>query len=487
MSRHLMLVPSLACPAGCSYCFGPHEGGPAMRQETIQAIVAWQNALEAQESLEITFHGGEPLVPGFRFYSMAIPLLKEGLAGRRVHFAMQSNLWLLTDELCELFREYKVSIGTSLDGPQAINDAQRGQGYFERTMAGIQRARAHGIEVGCIATFTRPSFTHAQEIFDFFLHEGLSFTVHSASPSLRYPTSSDWALSTEEHGELLVGMLDRYLANLNNIRISTLDAMCRSVSAGQAGICTFGDCLGDYLAVGPDGEIYPCQRFAGMPEYRLGSVHENPGPGTLPASPVWQAFQERQERIETECGNCAHLGYCRGGCPYNVLVANAGSLSKTLRDPQCLAYKRVFSFIADRALEEVFSPENMDEVVNRPDQEKGLLRRGRLLNLMQGGPHPSETARNSRQILAAVAIAGKDSPAQAARKFELLSLTTNPERTESAMRAFHEHKLNSSKFVRRRNQAQLRGYDRPALLTLQPGATIQGHGKNKRMPRGWFS
>ena len=41
--------------------------------------------------------------------------------------------------------------------------------------------------------------------------------------------------------------------------------------------------------------------------------------------------------------------------------------------------------------------------------------------------------------------------------------------------------------VQRSNQAPLRGYDRSVLLTLQPGAIIQGRGKNKRMPRGWFS
>ena len=408
-----------------------------MRQETIEAIIAWQETCDDGETLEITFHGGEPLAAGPKFYRMALPLLKKGLSPRRVRFAIQSNLWLLTDELCDLFTEFKVSVGTSLDGPQEVNDAQRGRGYFDKTMAGIQRARAHGMEVGCIATFTRQSLARAQEIFDFFLHEGLNFSVHCASPSLRYSNSDGWALTNEEHGDLFAGMLDRYLGNLKDIRISTLDAMCRSVTAGEAGICTFGDCLGDYLAVGPGGEIYPCQRFAGMPEYQVGNVHENPNAEHLQVSPVWRSFLKRQESIQTECGECAHLGYCRGGCPYNVLAANGGSLGTTLRDPQCQAYKRIFTHISDRALEEVFSPENLDEVVNHPDREKGLLRRGRLLSLMQAGPHPSETARNARQILAAAALASTGSPVEAARKFEGLGLTTNPEQTTAAMKAFH--------------------------------------------------
>jgi uncharacterized protein len=139
-------------------------GGPAMSRETLEAVVRWQNTLGNTDELEITFHGGEPLVPGIPFYRTALPLLRQGLAPRRVRFAMQSNLWLLSDELCDLFREYGVSLGTSLDGPEAINDAQRGQGNFQRTMAGLERTREHGVDAGCICTFTAQSAPHAQEI-----------------------------------------------------------------------------------------------------------------------------------------------------------------------------------------------------------------------------------------------------------------------------------------------------------------------------------
>ena len=156
MSRHLLLVPSLACPAGCSYCFGPHEGGSSMGLETVHAAADWQNSFHDKDRLEITFHGGEPLATGAGFYREALPLLHDGLSSRNVRFAVQSNLWLLTDELCSLFKAHGVSIGTSLDGPEEINDAQRGPGYFRRTMAGMELARAHGLDVGCISTFTAP-------------------------------------------------------------------------------------------------------------------------------------------------------------------------------------------------------------------------------------------------------------------------------------------------------------------------------------------
>ena len=58
-------------------------------------------------------------------------------------------------------KKHPLSIGTSLDGPESVNDAQRGQGYFQHTLAGIERARAHGLDVGCICTFTARSVPQA--------------------------------------------------------------------------------------------------------------------------------------------------------------------------------------------------------------------------------------------------------------------------------------------------------------------------------------
>jgi uncharacterized protein len=416
-----MLVPSLACPASCAYCFGPHKGSGTMSRATLEAVVEWQRGLAedsagarldsdgatgrepsgatgrppaslgtAPATIEITFHGGEPLVPGAAWYREALPLLRDGLAPRKVRFAVQSNLWLLTDELCELFREYGVSLGTSLDGPEAINDAQRGTGYFAKTMAGIERARAHGIDVGAICTFTAASVEHAPEIFDFFVREGLNFSIHAALPSLRHREADAgrrrdaWSVTPEAHGELLVSLLDRYLENLTKVRVSTLDSMARSVSAGRGGICTFGDCLGGYLAVGPDGAIYPCQRFAGLPEFAVGNVAGRPSLAELQASPVWREFRAREEHVKDSCGDCTHFGFCKGGCPYNALVGSGGgSLTPTERDPHCSAYRRAFDAIADRAIAEVFSPENLEAAVERPDPEHGLLRRGPLLAIMR--------------------------------------------------------------------------------------------------------
>lgn len=279
-SRHLMITPSLACQASCAYCFGPNRG-PIMRPEVFDKAVEWiDRTTPADEIVDITFHGGEPLIPGVKWYQRNLPILRERF-GDRLRLHVQSNLWLLDEAFCRLFKEYRVSLGTSLDGPEHINDLQRGTGYFRRTMEAIQRARTHGMSVGCICTFTAQSVTHVDEIFDFFLHEGLHFSIHVAEPTLGAPPN-ELTVSTDAHSELCLRLLERYLENLDKIRISTLDALIKSVSAQRGGICTFGDCLGGHLTIGPDGwhlSVPAFCRDAGLRlwQCRAGANHGYPG------------------------------------------------------------------------------------------------------------------------------------------------------------------------------------------------------------------
>ena len=122
---HIMLIPTLGCPSKCSYCWSSEEGSPVMSIETVQEVVNWLKNLH-EERVTFTFHGGEPLLAGADFYRNALPLLSNGLKHLNPEFAMQTNLWKMTPEIARVLAEYHVPIGSSIDGPEEINDSQRG-------------------------------------------------------------------------------------------------------------------------------------------------------------------------------------------------------------------------------------------------------------------------------------------------------------------------------------------------------------------------
>ncbi|MCJ7443041.1 MAG: TIGR04083 family peptide-modifying radical SAM enzyme [Methanotrichaceae archaeon] len=378
MPFHVMIIPTLGCPSNCSYCWSSAEGSPIMSIEIIKETVEWLKKFR-NDPVTFTFHGGEPLLAGPDFYREALPLLSEGLRHMKLAFAIQTNLWKLTPELAQILAEYDIPIGSSLDGPQELNDLQRGTGYYEKTMHGYEIAREHGLNVRFICTFTSYSVRFKEDIFRFFLENGLTLKLHPALPSLRDKNPKKWALDPEEYGGLLIYLLDKYLENLHEIEIMNINDLCRCLFSGRGTICTFVDCMGDTFAVGPDGSIYPCYRFVGMPEYVMGNVYSHPSRENLADSDAWKVMHQFKEYVNQQCGGCTHIRYCRGGCPYNAIVHNNGELKGV--DPYCAAYKKIFDEIVERFNRELFGSSYI-EIAASPSEHMKYAKPG-IMSLMQ--------------------------------------------------------------------------------------------------------
>ena len=321
-----------------------------MTLEIIEEVVEWLQNFR-NEPVTFTFHGGEPLLAGYDFYKQALPLLAKKLGHLKPAFALQSNLWNLTPELAQLFAEYNIPVGSSLDGPKELNDYQRGTGYYEKTMKGYQIAEDNDLQVSFICTFTSHSIDFKEEIFNYFLENGLDLKLHPALPSIRDEDPEKWALSPEEYGELLIYLLDEYLDHVDEIQVKNIDHICKSIFTRRGAVCTFVDCMDDTFAVGPDGSIYPCYRFVGMPEWVMGNVRDHPSQEELANSEPWKFLQKYKEYVDENCKKCIYIKFCRGGCPYNALVESEGKIDGV--DPHCTAYQTIFKEITKRLSKEM--------------------------------------------------------------------------------------------------------------------------------------
>jgi uncharacterized protein len=352
MVFHVMLVPTLGCPSNCGYCWSSEEGSELMSIDTLKQTVNWLKTLR-EDSVTVTFHGGEPLLAGLEFFQTALPLIKTELDHLKPALAIQTNLWNMTDDLAELFSTYDIPIGSSIDGPEELNDYQRGEGYYQKTMQGYKIARAHNLKVSFICTFTSHSIKHKEEILNYFLENDLTLKLHPSLPSMRDDNPDEWALSPEDYGELLVYLLEEYLDKMDEVEIMNIDNLAKSVFRRRGTVCTFVDCMGDTFAIGPDGSIYPCYRFVGMPDYVMGNVHDNPSLDDLAESKPWQLLMEFKDFVDTDCKRCNYIKFCRGGCPYNALAITDAKVEAV--DPHCTAYKRIFKEITDKATKEMLS------------------------------------------------------------------------------------------------------------------------------------
>lgn len=343
MPFHIMIIPTLNCPGNCKYCWGSDKHAEVMDISMIESIKEWLETFRNNEPVHFTFHGGEPLLAGYDFYREAFPILNQlkNING----YSMQSNLWLLDEDIVEVLKENNVALSTSIDGPKEITDYQRGKNYFDKTMESVKLAEDNGLFVNYVCTFTSYSKDYANEIYDFFKGMGATVKIHSALPSLRGDNADPWALNQEDYGKLMVSLLDKYLYDLDKFQIKDFDHMAKSSFIRHGTLCTFADCMGDTLAVGYDGSIYPCYRFVGMDEYIMGNVKDKPSVEDLHNSNAWGKLEEFNSFVDDNCKTCRFIKFCRGGCPYNGIVA---SHTPKAVDPQCEAYKLIFSDISKR-------------------------------------------------------------------------------------------------------------------------------------------
>ncbi|AWX32392.1 TIGR04083 family peptide-modifying radical SAM enzyme [Methanosphaera sp. BMS] len=360
---HIMIIPTMGCPANCSYCWSSETTSLVMTKETMDDIVEWLEDFK-KEPVTFTFHGGEPLLAGYDFYEYALEKISTHLDDLYPAYAIQTNLWLMDDKLASLFKKYEVPIGSSLDGPKELNDLQRGVGYYDKTLAGYEIAKKHGLRCSFISTFTNYSIKYKEEIFNFFKGNAFNMKIHPALPSIKSHKSDNFALEPEDYGELLLYLLDEYLDLADEIELKNIDHLCKAVFMKTGFVCTYVDCMDSTFAIGPDGSIYPCYRFVDMPDYVMGHVSDKPSYEELMDSRAEKLLHEFKDFVDTDCADCKHIKYCRGGCPYNALVMSNHEVNQV--DPHCTAYKMIFDKINELMDEQLmFSFDELDQTVEK--------------------------------------------------------------------------------------------------------------------------
>ena len=375
-----MIVPSLACQAACKYCFGPHRG--AVMDADMARLSASYVAYIAEgcdgDRIEVILHGGEPLMAPLDVLDTLLGALS-GAAARcekRLRVSMQSNLWNLTPAHAALLKTYDVQVGTSLDGPEAWNDGNRGEGYFQNTMRGVHIAEAAGLDVNIIATVTSATLPHAKEILTYFSERGHSVVLHGALDGMDGKTPL--ALTPAQYAALVTELLPWYASRRTKMRVETLDHYIKNTLRGEPHVCTLQNCYGMFLCISPTGDITSCQRLSGRPEFVLGNIRDMPSLETLRNSPAAQRQLLREARVRALSETDGAIARCAGGCYYNALAAGDGTL-----DPLCGAYAKIDAFIREAA---------------KSEGEAGAYAE------LVGDTHPVDKAANARGILALHAL-----------------------------------------------------------------------------------
>ena len=322
------------CNMRCKYCFGDtgaFEGRRSMLSfETgKQAIDFLLTHSGTRRNLEIDFFGGEPLM-NFEVVKQLVAYGHEAekALGKNIRFTITTNGLLLDEEKGRFINENMENVILSIDGRPEVNDGMRRTPNGKGTYAAITDKYLNFVKDRKGTYYVRGTFTR----------ENLDFSEdvkHLADLGFRNisvePVVTDASLSyalREEDMERIYAEYDK-LAELylHSIREGKSFEFFHFNIDLEQGPCVYKRVAGcgagtEYVAVTPEGDIYPCHQFVGNPDFRLGNVAEDSFENRL-----YGDFNRAHIYNKEKCRSCWAKFYCSGGCHANAYNAN-GTLAE---------------------------------------------------------------------------------------------------------------------------------------------------------------
>ena len=345
------------CNLDCEYCFFLSKEqlypGDRFRMADEMLETYLRQLLESHRTPDVTvaWQGGEPTMMGLDFFKRAVELIdRYRRPDQRISHTIQTNGTLIDDRWAEFLKENDVLVGLSVDGPEALHDADRvdprGEGSFHRAMMGFDALRAHDVDVNVLCTVHAANVDSPLDVYRFFrgparceLHpvhphrRARSLQSSSRSPTRggarhrprgnyrctcnRGTSSPVRTVALKALGTFLNAIFDEWLASdVGEVFIQHFDTALANWHGEPGAVCVFSETCGLAVALEHNGDLYSCDHYV-EPDYLLGNIAETTMVELI-ASPKQVEFgQAKRDTLPEFCRSCDVRFACHGGCPKN--------------------------------------------------------------------------------------------------------------------------------------------------------------------------
>lgn len=314
------------CNLRCKYCFA--STGDFGGQRTMMSAEVGKKAIDfiiresgSRRNLEVDLFGGEPLM-NFEVVKEIVDYAKsrEKEFNKNFRFTLTTNAILLNEDVKNYLNENMQNVVLSIDGRREVNDKMRyrvdGTGCYDDIMPKIKdMAQSRGQDKYYVrGTFTRDNLDFSKDVLHL-ADEGfkqISVEPVVAAKGTGYDLrEEDLPVLFDEYEKLAFELVKRKKeGNGFNFFHFMIDLSQGPCIAKRLRGCGSGH---EYVAVTPEGDIYPCHQFVGNTDFKMGNVTE----GKLNTD-IQQHFKGSNVYTKEECSNCWAKFYCSGGCAANA-------------------------------------------------------------------------------------------------------------------------------------------------------------------------
>ena len=318
-----VVKPTHICNLACTYCYNDDVRDPVMRDETLERVIrqtfSYVESAAPQRVVNFIWHGGEPMIPGLKFYDRVVALQEAFGNGTPFSNSIQTNGVLIDDKWIAFFREHDFSISISIDGPRHLHDTfridHRGRGSFDRVYEAIEAVQSAGLPLGVCVVISRSNVAHVAEIYDFVAERKLPFNIIPLNRSGGGREHfDDVGLAAEEYAPAWIEIFDKWFdADQDYVYCSDFVFKSRAILAGRPADCIgLSNCANTNISVDPVGNVYPCATLSGHGDTLYGNLVEEDLVSIMKRQPS-ASFRSRSP--DEQCMQCKWQHVCHGGCP----------------------------------------------------------------------------------------------------------------------------------------------------------------------------
>ncbi len=362
-----MIVPTLRCNHSCPYCQVSRVSEDKQRYDmTAELAHATVNLIfkSPAKAITVEFQGGEPLL-NFPVIKLVVQRMaaERDNHGKQIDFVVATNLSILTTEMLNFFKEYKVDISTSLDGPAFIHDPNRpkaGNDSHAIFLENLERARSVlGIQaVAALMTTTRLTLDYPKEIVDEYLRLGFkSIFLRSLSPyGFAVKTRQQIGYSIEEFIEFYKKAFE-YILELNKGGVDFQEVFAKMLLTKMLSPFATGyvDCQSPSGAgIGAvlynyDGNVYPADEARMLAEtgdktFCMGNVRTHSYDQLFSGDVMKRLSAVSCNETLSGCAQCAFQPYC-GSDPVNNYATQGNVLGQRYSSDRCKKHLAITSYL----------------------------------------------------------------------------------------------------------------------------------------------
>ncbi len=326
-----LIKPTHKCNMRCKYCFGEKYGYDAKVLE-VEKLKKYLLLLSKKyDHINLVWHGGEPLLVPLEYYIEIYDFCKN--LDSSFSYSLQTNGTLVTAEILDFFINNDTSIGLSFDG--LSNDLTRGN--TTEIIKSIKLMHSFGIYPGAILVVNQYNVKNLIDEYEFFKKLELGMKLNPLFIDGAAKNNPFLELDPHVYIEQFVNFFKYWAFDVNcNISVSNCNEMINLILNKKSSICTNNSCLGKWLCLDSNGDIYPCDRLC-IPEYRLSNVEDIKSIDSIFESEQFiKLLQESVFRRRSCMSECEIYESCYGGCNANAILYR-----NTPMNISCYTHKKI--------------------------------------------------------------------------------------------------------------------------------------------------